>query len=220
MSDSTFQPPPPAPAATEPKTAFRAWVRQVRKGVNQRDLEDFSRGTEGDVWGLMAHNASSDHQRSLMVYVPIRGEIDPIFVASRAVAAGWKLCVGRGTSTTSTLQCVAVNPSFIAANAWHRDTCDTDAWGMPVPRDHVPVRAASLTAVLVPGLAFDEQGHRLGRGAGVYDRFLATLPPSVLRIGLSPDALVAPRLPVEPHDVPMHFVVTERRVIRGAPVGG
>ena len=91
---------------------------------------------------------------------------------------------------------------------------------MPVPRDHVPVRASSLTAVLVPGLAFDEHGHRLGRGAGVYDRFLATLPPNVLRIGLAPEALVAPQLPVEAHDVPMHVVVTERRVIRGVPVAG
>ena len=155
-----------------------------------------------------------------MVYVPIRGEIDPIFVASRAIAAGWRLCVGRGTSTTSTLQSVAVKPSLIAGGAWHRESCEPDAWGMPVPRDHVPVRASSLTAVLVPGLAFDEHGHRLGRGAGVYDRFLATLPPNVLRIGLAPEALVAPQLPVEAHDVPMHVVVTERRVIRGVPVGG
>jgi 5-formyltetrahydrofolate cyclo-ligase len=39
----------------------------------------------------------------------------------------------------------------------------------------------------------------------------------VLRVGLCPEALVAPALPTEPHDVPMHFVVTERRVIAGAP---
>ena len=91
---------------------------------------------------------------------------------------------------------------------------------MLVPRDHVPIRPAALAAVIVPGLAFDLRGHRLGRGAGVYDRFLASLPPTTLRIGVIPEALVAPELPVEPHDVPMHWVVTERRAIPGAAVGG
>ena len=218
MADNVFQPHPTPPDPSEPKTAFRAWVRQVRKGINQRDLDAISQGIEGQAWDILSNNTRSDVAPMLMVYVPIRGEIDPIFVASRAVAAGWRLCVGRGTSTTSTLQCVSVDPSFIAAGVWHRDGCEPDAWGMPVPRDHVPVRAAGLAAVLVPGLAFDAHGNRLGRGAGVYDRFLAMLPPSVLRVGLCPEALVAPALPTEPHDVPMHFVVTERRVIAGAPV--
>ncbi len=84
---------------------------------------------------------------------------------------------------------------------------------MPVPRLHTPVSAASLHAVIVPGLAFDRAGNRLGRGKGVYDRFLSTLPPTTLRIGLVPSALVADRLPTEPHDVPMHAVVTELGVI-------
>jgi 5-formyltetrahydrofolate cyclo-ligase len=186
--------------------------------LHQRDLDDISRRIEGHAWGIVIDNSLPDSLASLMVYVPIRGEIDPIFIASRALGVGWRICVGRGTSTTSTLQCVAVDPAFLAGGVWHRDGCEPDAWGMPVPRDHVPVRAAGLTAVLVPGLAFDEHGNRLGRGAGVYDRFLATLPPSVLRVGLCPEALVVPALPTEPHDVPMHFVVTERRAIAGAPV--
>lgn len=219
LGEQVFQHPPAAPAPTESKAAFRAWVRQVRKGVNQRDLADISTASEMVLWGILANNSATDHDRLLMVYVPIRGELDPILLASRAVSAGWKLCIGRGTSTTSLLQPVAVSPTFIGGGTWQREGCEADAWGMPVPRDHVPVRPGSLTAVLVPGQAFDERGHRLGRGAGVYDRFLASLPPSVLRVAMSPEALIAPQLPAEPHDVPMHFVVTERRVIAGAPLG-
>jgi len=187
--------------------------------LNSRDLGDISSASEGILWGLIADNRIADQDPALMVYVPIRGELDPILLASHALSAGWKLCIGRGTSTTSPLQSVSVDPSFIGGGSWQRDGCDTDAWGMPVPRDHVPVRPGSLTAVLVPGQAFDERGHRLGRGAGVYDRFLGSLQTSVLRVAMSPEALVVPLLPTEPHDVPMHFVVTERRVISGAPVG-
>lgn len=148
-----------------------------------------------------------------MVYVPIRGEIDPIFANRWAISHEWHLAVGRATSRTSVLQPVAVEPADLGPDGWHRDRCETDAWDMLVPRNHVPIRSASLAAVVVPGLAYDRHGHRLGRGAGVYDRFLATLPPNVLRIGLTPAALVVPELPTEPHDVPMHFVVTEREVI-------
>lgn len=149
-----------------------------------------------------------------MVYVPIRHEIDPILAASGAISAGWELCVGRGTSRDTTLQPVAVSPAFIAGGTWHLDQAFPDAWGMAVPRDHTPVRASSLTAVVVPGLAFDRRGHRLGRGAGVYDRFLATLPPETLRIGLIPSALLVDALPTDPHDVAMHAIVTERGVVR------
>jgi 5-formyltetrahydrofolate cyclo-ligase len=75
------------------------------------------------------------------------------------------------------------------------------------------VDPATLDAVVVPGMAFDRQGGRLGRGAGVYDRFLARLPERTLRIGLIPSALLVERLPTEPHDIPMHAVATERGVL-------
>jgi 5-formyltetrahydrofolate cyclo-ligase len=155
-------------------------------------------------------------RRRLMLYVPIRGEIDPIMLASWAISADWDLCIGWGSSRSAILQPVGVHPEFIAGGTWHRDQCEPDAWDMPVPRAHAPIRTATLTAVIVPGLAFDRGGHRLGRGAGVYDRFLATLAPHTLRIGVIPDAQLVEALPTEPHDVPMHFVVTEKRVIAAA----
>ena len=159
--------------------------------------------------------ADSPHPR-LMLYVPIRGEIDPIMLASWAISADWDLCVGWGSSRSAILQPVGVQPEFIAGGTWHRDQCEPDAWDMPVPRAHAPVRTATLTAVIVPGLAFDRRGHRLGRGAGVYDRFLATLAPHTLRIGVIPDAQLVDALPTEPHDVPMHLVVTEQGVTAAA----
>jgi 5-formyltetrahydrofolate cyclo-ligase len=155
-------------------------------------------------------------RRRIMLYVPIRGEIDPIVLASWAIAADWDLCIGWGSSRSATLQPVGVHPEFIAGGTWHRDQCEPDAWDMPVPRAHAPVRTSTLTAVIVPGLAFDRRGQRLGRGAGVYDRFLSTLAPHTLRIGVIPDAQLVDALPTEPHDVPMHFVVTEKQVIAAA----
>ena len=193
--------------------AFRAWVRQVSKGLSPQDLARISITSCANLVGILADHAGYADPRYLMVYMPIRGEIDPIFANRWAISHEWQLAVGRATSRTSVLQPVAVESADLGSDGWYRDRCETDAWDMLVPRNHVPIRAASLTAVVVPGLAYDRRGHRLGRGAGVYDRFLATLPPHVLRIGVIPTALVVPELPTEPHDMPMHFVVTEREVI-------
>jgi 5-formyltetrahydrofolate cyclo-ligase len=68
-----------------------------------------------------------------------------------------------------------------------------------------------LDAVVVPGLAFDRAGHRLGFGQGYFDRFLQGL--GAVRIGLAYRFQVVPEVPAEPWDVPMDYVVTETGVI-------
>lgn len=68
---------------------------------------------------------------------------------------------------------------------------------------------STIDMALVPGLAFDRNGHRLGRGSGYFDRLLPQLPERALRVGVAPQAVVVDRLPSEPHDVTMTHLVTE-----------
>lgn len=84
--------------------------------------------------------------------------------------------------------------------------------GIPEPLDPVAVDPGPDVAVLVPGVAFDEHGRRLGYGGGFYDSFLATTP--ALRIGVCFDCQIVAEVPVESHDLPVRVIVTERRVIR------
>lgn len=74
------------------------------------------------------------------------------------------------------------------------------------------VEPGLLEVVLVPGLAFDPRGHRLGYGQGFYDRFLARLRPQTLTLGLVPEALVLPELPHDPWDIPVQFLATEQGI--------
>jgi len=64
-----------------------------------------------------------------------------------------------------------------------------------------------LDAVIVPGLAFDRLHHRLGRGAGYYDRFLKTLPETVSTVGLAFDFQLTESLPTEAHDIRLQHVI-------------
>ncbi|MET8943160.1 5-formyltetrahydrofolate cyclo-ligase [Streptomyces sp. NPDC004542] len=85
-----------------------------------------------------------------------------------------------------------------------------------------PDAVTAADAVLLPGLAVDTRGMRLGRGGGSYDRVLARLE----RAGADPalvvllyDAEVVERVPEEPHDRPVHAAVTPSGVRRFRPAG-
>ena len=63
-----------------------------------------------------------------------------------------------------------------------------------------------IDVAVVPGVAFDRRGYRLGRGKGYYDTLLAQLP-HTYKLGICFDFQKLPSLPVEPHDIPMHEIL-------------
>ncbi len=89
-----------------------------------------------------------------------------------------------------------------------------------IPEPSKDLKAAppgALELVVVPGVAFDFRGGRLGRGGGYYDRFLAHAP-GALRVGLARERLILRELPMCELDVKMDLVVTELRAVwTGAP---
>ncbi|MDH3294633.1 MAG: 5-formyltetrahydrofolate cyclo-ligase [Acidimicrobiia bacterium] len=74
------------------------------------------------------------------------------------------------------------------------------------------VADGDIGAVLVPGLAFDRAGRRLGRGKGYYDRFLARLDPDCLRIGITGNYIPS-EVPVGPHDMSMTHLAYSDQVV-------
>jgi 5-formyltetrahydrofolate cyclo-ligase len=72
--------------------------------------------------------------------------------------------------------------------------------------------------IVIPGVAFDRQGVRLGSGLGFYDRTLPAVP-QARRIGVTLDALLVDRLPVDPWDVRVHLIATETRLLDVDRVG-
>ena len=73
---------------------------------------------------------------------------------------------------------------------------------------------SEIDVMLIPGLAFDAEGNRIGRGGGFYDRFLANV--QVVKVGLCYDDLILQKIPNEPHDVPMDIVVAQTATYQGA----
>lgn len=87
-----------------------------------------------------------------------------------------------------------------------------------------PREIADLDVAIVPGVAFDLMGGRLGQGGGHYDRLLGRLLPHTLRVGVGFSCQLVPRVPRQPHDEPVDLIVTEHGAhgtgARERPLGG
>jgi len=92
------------------------------------------------------------------------------------------------------------------------------AMGVQVPRRQVPVPAQELQVVLVPAMAFDPQGRRLGRGGGYYDRFLPRLARSAATVGVCHGVQRVPMVPCAPHDHRVEWIATASDVVAAQPL--
>lgn len=85
-------------------------------------------------------------------------------------------------------------------------------FGIHEPIEVMKIAHKNIDLVLVPGIVFDRNGHRIGYGYGFYDKFLRKAPKAV-KVGLCFDFQLVDKIPYEMHDVPVDFIVTEERII-------
>jgi len=84
-------------------------------------------------------------------------------------------------------------------------------FGIPEPPSDAPSLPDDVgTVILVPGMAFDRRGHRLGSGKGFYDRTLSNHPDAI-RVGVGLETLIVDAIPDDPWDIPMDAIATEQR---------
>ena len=101
------------------------------------------------------------------------------------------------------------------------DELASGTFGIPEPR--VALRAladrrvhvSGLDLIMVPGVAFDRRGGRLGHGKGYYDKLLQNAPPDTPLVALAFECQVLPEIPMQPHDVYMDKVITEKTIYPG-----
>ncbi|PKM42139.1 MAG: 5-formyltetrahydrofolate cyclo-ligase [Firmicutes bacterium HGW-Firmicutes-8] len=96
------------------------------------------------------------------------------------------------------------------------DDLTSGTWGIlePKPERVRPVEPSELDFVIVPGVSFDDRGNRLGYGGGFYDRFLRQTRPDTVFAALAFELQIRDNVWPEEHDYPVHYVITEERVIK------
>jgi len=144
--------------------------------------------------------------RVVLLTLPYRSEWDATLLARHALADGKSVAVPRVDAERRMLQPLRIRNLDVDVEAGYR--------GIPEPRDHCPpVMAETIEWVLVPGVAFDADGRRLGYGGGFYDRLLPLLSPSAPRVAGAFEAQLVDCVPAAPHDIGVDCIATELRLV-------
>ena len=85
------------------------------------------------------------------------------------------------------------------------------AWGILEPEGGKPAQLKDIGLIIMPGAAFDDRGNRIGYGAGFYDKLLPLY--TGRTVALAFELQIVSTVPAASHDIPVHKIVTEKRVI-------
>jgi len=162
--------------------------------------------------GLLPPERRAEHSRSLLsclrlhpqgapliAFVPLASEPDVLPLLRERWAAGTPVVLPRVAEDGLVLHRVSAEAELVPG-----------AWGILEPPARAPRWDGGVADCLVPGLAFDAGGFRLGRGKAYYDRLLGQLGQDVCTTGVFFALQEVERVPREAHDRRLHAVVTER----------
>jgi 5-formyltetrahydrofolate cyclo-ligase len=148
--------------------------------------------------------------QTIHVYLPIvkRKEIDTLPIIRLLLKKGKNVVVPITEFDRIALRHVALV---------NMEDLKTNRWGVPEPVQQIAIDIQELDLVIVPMVGGDMHGNRLGYGKGYYDSFLKKV--NCPKIGLLPETCLVDNIPVEEHDVPLDFLITEDRIIHARGEG-
>lgn len=186
----------------EEKRAIRKQVFALRKSCSDENIEKWSREITRRVTEL------SEFQEAgrILVYADYNHEVMTRFLTEEAWKAGKAVAVpkveGKDMFFYRLTDFGQLKPGY---------------FGIPEPEEGEIVSWEDALMIM-PGVAFDRSGHRVGYGGGFYDRFLEKHP-GIRRVAVAFDFQIFPAVPSEPTDISPEIIVTEKEVLRFPATG-
>lgn len=182
------------------KAELRALMRGQRRALADRPAK--SAEIAERFWSRFAARGWS----CVAFYLETRTEVE----TSCLIAGAWTRPM-----RTVVPYCVGDELRFVEILSEHDVEAGTFGVREPKPefRQSRGVAVAEIDAIVVPGLAFDWRGYRLGYGRGYYDRTLREKRSDALAVGVAFDCQLVDRVPCEPHDMRVDWIVTETQTI-------
>ena len=183
------------------KDAIRKEFSLKRDSIDKSDKE----ARDKKICALATSLVSFRHAEIILLYAPIKSEIDVIPIMHEALAKGKKVAFPKCNMEERTMKF-----HFVTSE----DDLEICAYGIREPKENLPVYDPEATigsaVCYLPGLAFDVYGYRLGYGKGYYDKFLNQYRGSA--IGLTYTELITNSLPKGRFDRPCDIMLTEKGI--------
>ncbi len=172
------------------KAELRRYLLEMRRGIP----EEIRRRHEGVIVELVRSFKRFTSASTVALYVPVRAEVDILPLLSDRDK--------RFVFPRTTPEGMIFSPACSASDF------TPGAYGIPEPSSAEVVGPGEVDLFLVPGIAFDRYGHRLGYGKGCYDRLIGENP-GIVTMGVCMEEFLLHELPVDPWDSRVRFVVTQ-----------
>jgi 5-formyltetrahydrofolate cyclo-ligase len=177
----------------EEKDRIRKQMRRQRRDYADGDRDSRRMGE------ILTASPLYRQAQQLLAYAPFRQEPDLVPVLRQAEAEGKEVGIPQMIGPGRMIFRRGADPS-----RWRNN-----AWGIAEPGEEAePIEPQPGCLILVPALAFDRRGYRLGYGGGYYDRYLERYP-KVEAIGVAFSFQCIDTLPTEPQDRPVSWILTE-----------
>ncbi|MGV3705789.1 MAG: 5-formyltetrahydrofolate cyclo-ligase [Arcticibacter sp.] len=184
------------------KKELRKAYMKSRQALHAGELEDLSTRIASNFFSLDLHAV-----RYLHLYYPIAGkqEIDSLLISNRLRKdyRHIQLVLPKSDLTNCTLKHIC----------WEESTpLAMNEWGITEPGNGREISPELIDLIVIPLLACDKEGNRLGYGKGFYDRFLTSCRPEALKVGLSYFEPQESIIAHESHDIPLDICITPDRI--------
>ena len=173
------------------KKALRAAVRAQKRAMTEQQIDEKSAA----LGKLFAETEQYKTAKTIYGYLPYNQEVRTVPMLQKALADGKKVAVPKVYGDE--MRFILLDDLSRVENGYSN---------IPEPIDDGPVARDETALVLMPGLAFDPQGHRIGYGGGFYDKFLSR-EPGHPTVALCYDFQVFPQLDTEEFDIPVDLVL-------------
>lgn len=185
------------------KKALRKKIISIRDQLSPQDIAEKSSLIADSLYNLKAYRDAG----VVMFFITFGTEVDTRPMVEETIKRG-KLALAPKALPESR----ELIPSRILD--WERDLVP-GAYNIPEPDDNSlrPVKPETIDLLIVPGVAFDLKGNRLGYGGGYYDRFFPLLKKQTPLVALVFDLQILPEIPVDEWDRRIDIIITEKRVI-------
>jgi 5-formyltetrahydrofolate cyclo-ligase len=180
------------------KHKIRHHIRQKIKSISELEKS----GKSDIIKKKLFNEEEFKKAKVVMFYVSLKDEVNTLAMIDEAVKTGKSVCVP---------VILKEEKRLIAGEIKNRsEDLERQHFGIYQPKDgnvrEIPLENIDL--IIVPGVAFDKNNMRLGRGHGYYDKFLCGIPSSTKTIGLAFDFQVVENLPKDSHDIPVWKTIT------------
>ena len=178
------------------KNQLKESILEKRNSLSKEEITERSKQIENNLFNLEQYKKS----KTIMFFVSFNSEVNTHEMIKDALKI----------KTIAVPKVVGheIEPSVII----DFDNLVSAKFGILEPIELMKIAYKNIDLVLVPGIAFDKQGHRIGYGFGYYDKFLKKVPKAI-KIGLAFDFQIVDKVPREEHDVAVDLIVTEKRVV-------